>query len=195
MVIIFVEQSTHYAISISCWPMASCRSLSKLNTNLWPHRRVCYFNIYTHGLLTHVISREQCEQKIFQVLLNMIPGLQEHLTAGSEDKVLIVAKLVSFLHGAQLDQIIDRSGRFRKECLVPGVMTLKVWRVLCWSGSLQKVRYSIIWLLEMSNLTVVSIMNTPVPFFAQWTWTGLINSMLLYHDKSKIDWNIKLFQC
>jgi len=57
-------------------------------------------------LLTNGISRiteqadddltmeEQCEQKICQALLDMIPGLQERLTTGSEDEVAIVAELI-----------------------------------------------------------------------------------------------------
>jgi hypothetical protein len=52
---------------------------------------------------THVFFREQRKQKICQALLDMIPGLQECLTTGSEDEVVVIAELVSSLHGAQLD--------------------------------------------------------------------------------------------
>jgi hypothetical protein len=44
----------------------------------------------------HVFFRERREQKIFQALLDMIPGFQERLTTVSEDEVAIIAESVSF---------------------------------------------------------------------------------------------------
>jgi hypothetical protein len=47
------------------------------------------------GLLPYL--RERREHRIFRVLLDMVPGLEDRLMEGSEDNVVAIAGLVWFL--------------------------------------------------------------------------------------------------
>jgi hypothetical protein len=51
------------------------------------------------GCLINILTRERREHRIFQLLLQMVPGLEERLVEGSEENVLHVAELVWFSTG------------------------------------------------------------------------------------------------
>jgi hypothetical protein len=57
------------------------------------HESVAYLSLLAHTILTPV--REQREHRIFNLLLQMIPGLEERLVDGSDEDVLHVGDLVS----------------------------------------------------------------------------------------------------
>lgn len=53
-----------------------------------------YVASLTLRCLIHILTREQREHRVFQLLLQMIPGLEERLVEGSEENVLHIAELV-----------------------------------------------------------------------------------------------------
>lgn len=67
--------------------------------------------------------RERREHRVFQVLLQMIPGLEERLVEGSEENVIHVAELVCF-HISYWLYVTD-TRRSRKVLPAPDPMILK----------------------------------------------------------------------
>jgi len=70
--------------------------------------------------LTHLPFRERREHRVFQLLLQMIPGLEERLVEGSEENVIHVAELVCFLLATCLERLMqftypDSERRFQRQ--------------------------------------------------------------------------------
>jgi hypothetical protein len=61
---------------------------------------------------------------------------------------------------------------------VLGAIIQKASKAQFWSGPHQRASLSILQSLEMSKLTVVSIMNTPALFIILLTWIRLIKSVV-----------------
>ena len=54
------------------------------------------FLISTSLALLILLYRERREQRVFQALLQMTPGLEQHLMEGTEEDVVAIAEKVSF---------------------------------------------------------------------------------------------------
>jgi hypothetical protein len=70
--------------------------------------------------LTHLPFRERQEHRVFQLLLQMIPGLEERLVEGSEENIIHVAELVCFLLATCLEHLVqftypDSERRFQRQ--------------------------------------------------------------------------------
>jgi hypothetical protein len=75
-------------------------------------------------MFDYMFTRQRREHRVFTLLLQMVPGLEERLVEGSEENVLHVAELVRFstnnIYG-QFGNTID-TYRYRKACPAPGRM-------------------------------------------------------------------------
>jgi hypothetical protein len=65
------------------------------------------------------INRERREHRVFRLLLQMVPGMEDRLMEGSEEDTLHIAELVcnygvsSHMHFSTLAMLTDPEGRFR----------------------------------------------------------------------------------
>jgi hypothetical protein len=76
--------------------------------------------------INYLILRERREHRIFQLLLQMIPGLEDRLLNGSEENVTHIAELVCFiLPTIYLAPVGDtnHTPRSREVCQVPDLTT------------------------------------------------------------------------
>ena len=75
--------------------MVSCVWESSLNSQLIRSRTSTSLALYRENGSTDPCSRERREHRVFQQLLQMIPGLEDRLMSGSADDVVHIADLVS----------------------------------------------------------------------------------------------------
>ena len=86
-------------------------------------------------VITNDFPREQMEHRVFQALLQAVPGLDAQLLHGSEDAIRHIAELVC-IHSTKFDDIlILKALRSRKVFPVQGLMTQKVLKAASLTGS------------------------------------------------------------
>jgi hypothetical protein len=78
------------------------------------------FHLFHYG-----IFRQRREHRVFQALLQMVPGLKERLLDGSDNDVKAIAELVGHGCSIAIQMLYLPFKSFRKACLVLGRTTRK----------------------------------------------------------------------
>lgn len=82
----------HYVPSVQSWTTGSCWSEANgWNFNSWVRAHYLSFESADYWVF---YARDAQEQGVFKQLLHMIPGLEDHLTKGSEEEIEHIAQLV-----------------------------------------------------------------------------------------------------